>query len=208
MADFVRDHVGLGEIARRAEPPRQLVEEGGVEIELAVGGAVVRSGRRRGAAARRSRRAVEQHEPRRLVTRAHRLEHGLPHVLGVAEHGGDEVLPRVLRRVGDAGRRRPRRALWPVSRRRPGVRGGRRRAAFERADHLQRIDAEDQARDHDHDERAAAQPDAAAAGESASGTGAGIGTGPIVDVVAPPKVTPAHRVDLLVRPSRYGFSAR
>jgi hypothetical protein len=34
MADFVRDHISLREIAGRAEPARQLVEEGRVEIDV------------------------------------------------------------------------------------------------------------------------------------------------------------------------------
>ena len=168
VADFVRDHVGLREIAGRAEPARELVEERGVEIELAVGRAVERAGRRRRAAARRLRRAAEQHEPRRLVARAHRLEHGLPDVLGVAENGRDEVLRRILRRVGGArlaaasaraAGRNPAAAAAPVA---GGAAGA---AAFEHADHLQRIDAEDQARDHDDDERAAAEAHAAADAE-------------------------------------------
>ena len=40
MADLVRDHIGLGEIARRLEALRQFVEEFGVEIDLLVGRAV------------------------------------------------------------------------------------------------------------------------------------------------------------------------
>ena len=52
MADLVRDHVGLGEIARRAELAGQLVEEVGVEIDLAV----VRTVERPGCRTRRSRR--------------------------------------------------------------------------------------------------------------------------------------------------------
>ncbi len=114
VADFMRDHVGLGEIAGRAEPARQLVEEGGVEVELAVGGAVERPGRRRGATAGGLRRPPKQHEPRRFVARAHRLEHGLPDVFGVAEDGGDEVLRRILRCVGRT-RRAARRALRTVT---------------------------------------------------------------------------------------------
>lgn len=43
MADFVRDHVGLGEIARRTEAPAQFVEERHIQIELAVGRAIERS---------------------------------------------------------------------------------------------------------------------------------------------------------------------
>ena len=34
MADLMRNHIGLGEVAGRAEALRQLVEEGGVEIDL------------------------------------------------------------------------------------------------------------------------------------------------------------------------------
>ena len=46
MADFVSDDIGLGEIARRLEAARKLVEKLGVEIDLLVGRAVKRTHRR------------------------------------------------------------------------------------------------------------------------------------------------------------------
>ena len=46
MPDLVRDDVGLGEVARRAEALIELLEEREVEIDLAVGGAVERPHRR------------------------------------------------------------------------------------------------------------------------------------------------------------------
>ena len=53
MADLMRDHIGLREIAGRAEALRQLVEEFRVEIDVLVCRAVERPHRRlRGAAAR------------------------------------------------------------------------------------------------------------------------------------------------------------
>src|SRR5207249_5458 len=46
MAVFVGDHVSLRKLAWRTEALRQLVEEGEVEINMAVGSAVERTGRR------------------------------------------------------------------------------------------------------------------------------------------------------------------
>src|SRR3954471_24604494 len=51
MAELVSDHVRLGEVARRAEAPRQLVEEAQIEVDLVIGRAVERAGRALGAAA-------------------------------------------------------------------------------------------------------------------------------------------------------------
>ena len=48
MADLVRDHVRLSEIAGRPEAVAQLTEERQIEIELLVGRAVERTGRRAG----------------------------------------------------------------------------------------------------------------------------------------------------------------
>ncbi len=75
MTDLVRDHIGLGEIAGRGEAAGELVEEGGVEIDAAVGRAVERAHARiRLAAAGRRAARVEDHA-RRLVAPAHIAEH-------------------------------------------------------------------------------------------------------------------------------------
>jgi len=43
MADLMRDHIGGGEIAWRAETLRKLAEEAGVEIKFLVCGTVKRA---------------------------------------------------------------------------------------------------------------------------------------------------------------------
>ena len=40
VADLVRDDIGLGEVARRLEAARQLVEEGRVDVDRLVVGAI------------------------------------------------------------------------------------------------------------------------------------------------------------------------
>ncbi len=90
MADLVGDHVGLREIAGRAEALRELVEERGVEIELLILGTVERSRRFARDPARGADAAGKQHERRRLIGAAQRLEDGAPDILGVAEHLGGE----------------------------------------------------------------------------------------------------------------------
>ena len=66
MTDLVRDHVGLREVARRAEALVELAEERQIEIELVIGRAIERP-----AAADEPPHAdctaVEQHEDRLLV---------------------------------------------------------------------------------------------------------------------------------------------
>ena len=72
VADLVRDHVGLREIARRVEALAQVAVEGEVDVDLLVAGAVERPHRRLPRAARRGRRAREEHELRPAVLRAAR----------------------------------------------------------------------------------------------------------------------------------------
>ena len=54
VAELVGEHVGLGEVARRAEPRAQLAEEAEVEVDRLIGRAVERAGggRRHAAATR------------------------------------------------------------------------------------------------------------------------------------------------------------
>ena len=93
-------------------------------------------------------------------------------------------------------------------------------AAFDHSDHLERIDAEEEARDHDDDERAAAQLDPAAARKSAAAAPLAV-VAAILDVVAAAKISPSHDLLSFARhasrsrasaladaASRYGFSAR
>ncbi|MNS93263.1 hypothetical protein D3C72_1274250 [compost metagenome] len=87
MADLVGDHVGLREIARRLETVLQFVEEGQVDIHLAVAGAVERPHGRLAGAAGRGRGAAEQHQLGRHVLAVQLfLENGGPDVFGFAQH--------------------------------------------------------------------------------------------------------------------------
>src|ERR1051325_9977026 len=92
MADLVRDHVRLCEIARRAEAAPQLVVETQIDIDLVVELAIERPDRSRGSAARRANRVAEQDEPRVLV--AGQLV--APGAVDVVEHEADEVLELAL----------------------------------------------------------------------------------------------------------------
>jgi hypothetical protein len=85
----------LREVARRAEAARELVEEVGVEVELAIARAVERSARSRRLSARGPCRAAEQDEPRLHILGALRFEDRFPDVLGVAEDRCDEILLRI-----------------------------------------------------------------------------------------------------------------
>ncbi len=98
MADLMRDHIGLGEIARHVESVLQLLVERQVDIDLLVVGAIERPHGRRARAAGRANAAGIEHQLRVLVALAVALEDIGPHVLGVAKHDGDELLEVVLLR--------------------------------------------------------------------------------------------------------------
>ena len=91
MAELVRDHVGLCEVARRAEPVSQLPEELEVEVHLPVGRAVERAGGRGGGPAARLGGAAEEDERGRLVLLASRREGARPGVLDVVDDEADEL---------------------------------------------------------------------------------------------------------------------
>ena len=109
VADLVREHVGLGEVAGCLEARLELPIEREVDVDLLVGGAVERARARTGPAAARLDGVGEQHQLRRRVLRAAGAEDLAPGVLGVTEHGGHEAACRVGRRAGlhlGLGRRR------------------------------------------------------------------------------------------------------
>jgi hypothetical protein len=69
VADFVRDHIGLREIAGRIQPRLHRLIEARVDVEIAVGRAVERANRRwRTAAAGVD--AIGEHNQRRIAVRA------------------------------------------------------------------------------------------------------------------------------------------
>ena len=67
VADLMGDDIGLGEIARRAEPPRQFVEEGRVDVDLLVGRAIKWPHRRLRRTAARLVMVGVGDQPRRLI---------------------------------------------------------------------------------------------------------------------------------------------
>ena len=83
VPDLVRDDVGLGEVAGRAEAPIQLVEELEIEIDLLIAGTVERAHGALAEATRRLGGAAEEHERRLLVATA---EQSCPGRLQVVEH--------------------------------------------------------------------------------------------------------------------------
>ena len=91
VADFVRDDVGLGEIAGNAEAAFQLVEETQVEIDFLVFGTIERSDGGAGKTAGRLHRAVEQHEFGISILAAHAAELFVPDIFGIGEHDLDEL---------------------------------------------------------------------------------------------------------------------
>src|SRR5215471_3264677 len=109
MADFVGDHVGLGEIARRSESVAQFTVEGKVDVKLLIGAAVERTCRRLTIAASRLHGVREKYQSWFLIGATARFENLTPRSLRAAEHAGDELAHLVI----FAGLLRLwRRALW------------------------------------------------------------------------------------------------
>src|SRR6185436_7377543 len=106
MADLVRDHIGLRKLARlagaAAEAALEIVEESGVEIDLAVVRAIERPHRALRRAAGRTCLSREHDELRRTVGLALLGEDVLPLHLGAAENPSYEFSGLVGRRSGAA----------------------------------------------------------------------------------------------------------
>ena len=80
VSELVRQDVGLGEVAGRAEAALQLVEEAQIEIDLSIAGAIERTADGPGVAAAGLNRVAEERDLRLLVAAAERLGPGLLHV--------------------------------------------------------------------------------------------------------------------------------
>src|SRR6516162_1165757 len=97
MADLVRDHIGLGELAALApdiaatETPLEILKECGVEIDLLVVRTVERTHGRLGKPACRARGAREHDERRRLVSFPSLRKDLLPLDFRASEHGRYEL---------------------------------------------------------------------------------------------------------------------
>jgi hypothetical protein len=118
VADLVRDDVGPGEVAGRAQLALHVVPEGEVEVDVAVARAVERADRGARAAARRVHRAVVEDDLRALVRAACALERPLPGRLGVVEDVRGEVLELRVGVLIGRDRLAARRALARVEARR------------------------------------------------------------------------------------------
>src|SRR5664279_5108312 len=189
VADLVRDHIGLREFAGVAgatvKARFDLTKKRRVEIDAAVARAVERPHRRLREAAAALLRAGEQPQPRRAILLTARPEHFAPGVLGIAQHGCDELTHRVDRRAGaPAGR--------PV-----GLLVVRSAAdAFRAADQHARIDAgrpADQPElDHGSNAEAAAPAGYTETTAAESATGAAI----VLDILAAAEIIPTHSICL------------
>src|SRR5437868_3491325 len=90
MAELVRDHIRLREVALGSELRLQLIHEAEVDVYLLVRRTVKRTGRRLRHAATRLCEIAKEHELRIVIPRAHRRQELWPDVLHVVEHEGDE----------------------------------------------------------------------------------------------------------------------
>ena len=83
MADFMRDDVSLGEIARGLESVFELLEKAHVEVDVGIRRAIERADRRARPSTRRKDLTVEGHQLGLLILLAHLFEEGFPNVLGI-----------------------------------------------------------------------------------------------------------------------------
>jgi hypothetical protein len=176
MADLVRDHVGLREVARRAEAPLELVVEAQVDVDPLVGRTVERTDGRGVRAARGLYGAGEQREPRlRVLAPELGAEHVAPHRLGAEEHR-----PHELAALVGGG--------WRVARHR--LFGRRGLGGHAPRQHRQRIAAHEVHEQHQAEQ--AAQSHAAEAHGTASTPEPPAAE--IVDVLAALRVLPPHGI--------------
>ncbi len=136
MSDLVRNHIGLREIARRAEAVAELVVEIEVDVDLAVAGAIERAGRRARKTAGGAHPAGKERQLRQRIFFSGIREDLRPGVLRVGEDGRHERPHLVVRGASSDG------AL---------LRGVVADIAPEK---LKRIDAEEIGDDEDHNDRA------------------------------------------------------
>src|SRR5262245_27849419 len=96
MADLVRDHVCLREVARRPEALLEVTEERQIEIDLPVGRTIEGTHRRLAEPARRLRRVGEEDQHWWLVRAATLGEDLAPRLFRVGEDHGHELRLRVV----------------------------------------------------------------------------------------------------------------
>ena len=183
VADLMRDHIGLGELASlagaAAEAHLHVAEERRVEINAPVVRAVERPHRGLRKAAAALLAAGIEPQPRRVVLPAAGPEYFAPGVLGIAEHGGDELAGPVARHAGPP-RRRP--VLLLVL-----------RAAADdlrAADQNARVDAGRPADQAEYDRGSDA--DAAARNAESAAAGVAAAAAVVLDIIAAAKIIPTH----------------
>src|SRR5687768_10525125 len=92
----MRDDVRLCEVAGRAKPSIELMEERQVQVHLLVIWAVERAHHRLAYAAARLRGIAEEHEGRRLIRRGPLPEDLPPRLFGVSQHDRDKLRHRIV----------------------------------------------------------------------------------------------------------------
>src|ERR1700736_1597505 len=98
VPDLVREHIGLSELARCFEAAAQLVIEGKVDVDLAIGWAVKWPGRLSCCTTTGRGRPRKENERRDLIGLAHLLEQPRPGVFGIRQYCSDELAAVVTRR--------------------------------------------------------------------------------------------------------------
>ena len=185
VTDFVRDHIGLREFAGVAlatmKARLDLTKKRRVEIDAAVGRTIKRPHRRLREAAAALLRAGEQPQPRRSILLAARPEDFAPGVLGIAQHGCDELTHRVGRRAG-APVGRP---IWLLVARAPADK-------FRAADQHAGIDASRPGDQAEHDHGSNAEPAATARNTETAAAKATAGAAIVLDIVAAAEIVPTH----------------
>src|SRR5262249_24293004 len=188
VADLVRDHIGLGELAALAsdltatETPLEILKECGVEIDLLVVRTVERTHGRLGKPARRARCAGEHDERRRLVSFPSSRKDFLPLDFSASEHGRYE-LPHLIGWgfcFAMAGGGLP-----------PLLRAARPRQNPPPADQVQRIDAQRPAYETEQDDGANADAAGATHRKAARSIPA-----PILNIVTARQLIQAHDLPL------------
>ena len=99
MPDFMRNHVGLGEITGRPESVAHLIEKNQIDIDFLVGRTIERSHRGLSEAASRLRGAAEHDQGRLLITSALLLENYFPYIFGIAHDDRNHVGKRIVLEV-------------------------------------------------------------------------------------------------------------
>src|SRR6185295_19905286 len=91
MSDLVRDHISLSEIAGRAELLFEVAIERQIDVDLLVAGAVERTCRASGRAARGLNLIRKKNEFRIAVLFTGLSQDSGPHVFGTGEHDRDKL---------------------------------------------------------------------------------------------------------------------